>query len=249
MTFIASQHVPTHRGSRCRRLFVTGTDTGVGKTRVACALAAAWRRDGRRVAVLKPIETGCAENHDGRLIAADAARLAAAAGILESALVCPNRYAAPAAPAVAAELAGRPVDLDAIDAAAAALSADADVLLTEGAGGLLVPIDRSSTMADLAARLGARLVIVARASLGTINHTLLTVEAARRRDLPIAGVILNRVLAPLGVDEAATPSMIALLAGVAILGTLPHRSGDPTTDELADDANRHIDLARLWEAL
>jgi dethiobiotin synthetase len=241
----ASQQFMLQRSTR--RLFITGTDTGVGKTRVAVALVAAFRRAGRRVAAMKPIETGCARA-DGSLFAEDAARLAAAAPA-DPDLVCPIRLGPAASPAAAAALSGQSLDLATIPRAADALAADADLLVIEGAGGLLVPVAPGLFMADLAARLGARLLVVGRASLGTVNHTLLTIEAARRRQLPVAGVILSRVVAPRGVDEESNPEAIATLGQVPVFGTLPHLSGDPTDDALADQAARHLDLAALWAAL
>jgi dethiobiotin synthetase len=238
---------PTHR--RPPTLFVTGTDTGVGKTTVSAALLAAWRRSGRRVAPLKPIETGC-DGVPPDLVPADALRLAAAAGLADTPVdvLCPNRYALPASPEAASRAEGRPVDLDAIDRAHARLAAGADLVLVEGAGGLLVPIAPGVLMADLAARLGATLLLVARASLGTINHTLLTVEAARRRGLAVAGVILNRTASLPGPDEPTNAEAIARHGGVEVLGTLPHLPGEPA-DALATAATAHLDLDLLWERL
>ncbi len=228
-----------------RSIFVTGTDTGVGKTRVTRALVAALRRRGRRVAAMKPIETGCAVD-GARLVPDDGSALAAACG-RDLDLVCPERFATPASPAAAAAREGRAVDHAAIERAYQALAADADLLFVEGAGGLLVPIDDATNMADLAARFTAHLLIVARASLGTVNHTLLTVEAARRRGLAVAGVILNRVVAERGPDEDSNADAIARLGEVAVLGTLPHRA-HADDETLAADAAGHLALPRI-EAL
>lgn len=230
-------------------LFITGTDTNVGKTRVACALAAAWRRAGHRVAALKPIETGCAEGPNG-LVGADSARLADASGKLsDSSLVGPIRLRAPASPEAAAALESCHIDLALVDRAAHLLGRDADLLLVEGAGGLLVPIDPATTMADLAARLRATLLVVARSSLGTINHTLLTLEAARRRSLPVLGVVLNQLSPVPGADEMTNPDAIARHGAVRVFGTLPYRPGDPSNDDLALLAETHLDLAGLWQSM
>jgi dethiobiotin synthetase len=220
-----------------RRLFVTATDTGVGKTSVARALLAAYRARGHVVAAMKPCETGGGD---------DAARLAAATGrALDPALVNPYRFARPAAPSVAARAEGAYVELRQIAAAADALSVGADLLIVEGAGGLLVPLDGQHTMADLARVLRLPVLIVARPSLGTVNHTLLTVEAARRRDLALAGFVFSRTDAPRGADEPTNAAAIARQGGVRYLGTLPRVSGG----DGGDDAERHLALGALWDAL
>jgi dethiobiotin synthetase len=206
--------------------FITATDTGVGKTFVACALARAAVRRGLRVAAMKPCETG-----DGD----DGAQLIAATGrALDPALARPYRFALPASPEAAARAEGAIIDVDRIVAAFAALTADADLILVEGAGGLLVPVAPGVLMADLAARLGLPLLVVARASLGTINHTLLTLEAARRRELPVAGVILTRAVDRYGPDEPSNPIAIATWGKVPILGALPHVVDPAQIDETAE---------------
>lgn len=239
---------PQHILLRCSIpvLFVTGTDTGVGKTRVACALIAAWRRAGRRVGALKPIETGC-EGPSGALRAADSELLGRAAG-LDPSLVGPVRFAAAASPEAAAALAGSAVDWPAIAASLERLGASCEALVVEGAGGLRVPIDARTEMGDLAAALGARLLVVARSSLGTINHTLLTLEAAERRGLQVAGVVLNRLAAVAGADEAGNPAAIAARSQSPLRGTLPYLPGEPSLDALADAAERALDLDGIWRA-
>ena len=204
-------------------LFVTGTDTGAGKTAVACALARAARRAGARVRVLKPIETGCARGADGSLEAADALALAAAAGDdapLER--LCTYRLELPAAPEAAAAAEGVSLDLTRIADAFALARKDADLVIVEGAGGLLVPIAPRLDMAGLAARLDLPVVVVARAALGTINHTLLTLEAARARGLRVLGVAISHTTA---VHSDADRRNLALLLArlpARFLGTLPH---------------------------
>ena len=208
-------------------LFVTATDTGVGKTWVACALARAAARRGLRVSVMKPCETG-----DGD----DGARLLDAAGRpLDAALARPYRFHLPASPEVAARAEGGVVDVAHIEASFARLTRDADFTLVEGAGGLLVPLAPGVLMADLAARLGLPLLVVARASLGTVNHTLLTIEAARARKLPIAGVVLSRAVDTTGPEEPTNPEAIAAYGRVPILGLFPHgRDADAVADRVLD---------------
>ena len=236
------------RPMNARVLFVTGTDTGVGKTTITTALIAAWVTAGRRVAALKPVETGCRRRW-GQLHPADGMRLAAASRQPPT-LVSPLRYAAPTSPAAAATLAGRPIDRAAIFAAANALGAEAELLVVEGAGGLLVPLDDQWTMADLAVALGARLLVVARASLGTVNHSCLTVEAARHRGLAPIAVVLNRVVAHLGADEASNPAAIARFTQLPVWGPFPHLEGRVRRRPLAELgvlARRHLPVDALWE--
>ncbi|HZS38573.1 MAG TPA: dethiobiotin synthase [Polyangia bacterium] len=224
-----------------KRVFVTGTDTGVGKTTVACALLAAFARRGRVVAAMKPCETGGGD---------DAQNLAAATGrALDGALVCPYRFPLPASPEVAAAEAGATVELAPIRDAFARLTCDAELALVEGAGGLLVPLGGGRNMADLAAALELPLLIVARASLGTVNHTLLTVEAARRRNLRVAGVILSRAADTAGPDEPSNPLAIARHGDVRVFGTLPRCTNTRDFPSLAALAENHLDLDALWSAL
>jgi dethiobiotin synthetase len=195
--------------------FVTGTDTGVGKTYVATALLTRARAIGRTTAALKPAETGCTPDARGDLIPADGLRLRAAAGAEHLSIdqIVPHRYATPVAPAVAARLEGRPFSLERTLAAARHL-AGADVFLVEGAGGLLVPFSDDLLAADLAAALAMPLLIVARAALGTINHALLTVFEARRRGLTVAAVVLN----PLPHDDRDDPSVPLNAAEIERIG-------------------------------
>ena len=163
-----------------RILIIAGTDTGVGKTVVTAALAALALDRGERVAVLKPAQTGVAPGEPGDL---DEVRRLAGAGDLHELA----RYPEPLAPATAARRAGRPgLSPEAVAAAAAELARDRDLVLVEGAGGLLVRFDEDGgTLADAAAVLGAPVLVVARAGLGTLNAVALTSEALRARDLSL----------------------------------------------------------------
>jgi dethiobiotin synthetase len=224
-------------------LFVTGTDTGAGKTTVACALLAAARARGLRTLAMKPIETGC------NPIAADALALERAATGDETRDAPPLtlfRFAAPLAPSVAAELEGRAIDLAPIVRAANRLRARApDLLLVEGAGGLLVPITDAIDMAGLAAALRLPLLVVARDGLGTINHTLLTLEAAATRGLPVAAVILTATTAATDDRDAARNALeIERRGRVPVLGRLPHLH-DTSHASLAAAAEAHLDVSRL----
>jgi len=214
--------------------FVTGTDTGVGKTVVACALVRGLRARGVDAGAMKPVETGVGAG--GPL---DALALRAAAGdadALED--VCPQRFGLPAAPTVAAAAEAREVDLAAIDAAHARLAARHDWLVVEGAGGLLVPAARDVSMADLAARLAHPLVVVARTRLGTLNHTALTLEAARRRGLHIAGLVICHADGRLCAADAANLVALRSAPGAPLLGEIPPLE----PEQLPEDDALDIDL-------
>ncbi len=162
--------------------FITGTDTGAGKTVASAVLAHRALADGTRVRYIKPVQTGVAPGARG-----DADFVRAVADVASDEL---ERFAEPLAPAVAAERAGRTIDVARLLAAILDAAATVDVVLVEGAGGLLAPLTGESTMADFACELAAEIVVVTRPGLGTLNHTALTLEAAERRGLRSAGLVV-----------------------------------------------------------
>ena len=201
-------------------VFVTGTDTGCGKTTAACALARHARASGARVRVLKPIETGCEPGRDG-LRALDALALAeAAADDAPAERLCPYRLSLPAAPEIAARVEGRTLELEPIRTAFAEAARDADWLIVEGAGGIRVPIAPGLDMAGLAHALGLTALVIARASLGTINHTQLTLEAARNAGLPVAGVLFNHTEPDLSAADRQNLELLKEKLGDAVWGEL-----------------------------
>jgi len=204
-----------------RGLFITGTDTGVGKTYVATGLSAALRRAGVDVGVMKPAESGCRMGA-GALVPADARALLRASGARDPLdLVNPYRFSEPLAPAVAAKRAGIRISIARIMKAFHDLAQRHDRLIVEGAGGILVPLAGRLTYLDLAERLHLPVLIVARPNLGTINHTLLTVLAVRSRNLPIAGIVINdRRGGRRGAAERTNPGVIARLSGVPVIGSV-----------------------------
>lgn len=214
-----------------RVLVVTGTGTGVGKTVVTAALAALATG---RVAVLKPAQTGVGPGEPGDLD--DVARLVP--GVTGREL---GRYPDPLAPATAARRAGL-VPVTPADAVAAAreLAATHDLVLVEGAGGLLVRFDRDGTLADVAAGLGAPVLVVAAAGLGTLNHAALTVEALHTRGLTCAGVVVGAW--PAAPDLAARCNLADLPAvtGVPLLGAVPDGAGALSPAEFAAVARHSL---------
>lgn len=222
---------------KARRLFITGTDTGVGKTFVACGLIAAARSMGLAVAAAKPLESGCARGSDGRLFPADAAALRDAAGRCDPLdLVCPYLLEKPLAPAYAAAAQGVTIDPHLITQSLDRLSEGCDLLIIEGAGGLLAPAWEGASMADLIALGRADTLVVARTGLGTINHTLLTVEALSARNIPVAGLVFNRAADPAkdpaDSSEASNPSRISSLSGAPVWAVIPYSSGGPSASVL-----------------
>jgi dethiobiotin synthetase len=203
-------------------LFVTGTDTGVGKTFVSCALAAALHARGLRVGVMKPAETGVGREPE------DALALRVAAGDptpLDD--VCPYRLRAPLAPAVAARLEGVTIDVDRLVALARRRMQEMDVLLVEGAGGLLVPVAGRVTWVELAARLALPLLIVAANRLGTVNHCALTARVAAGAGLRVLGFVLSQPAPETDESAATNADTIAALTGLPILAELPHGAVAP----------------------
>jgi len=201
-----------------RGLFVTGTDTGVGKTITSAALLAAMRAAGEPAVAFKPVVTGTSEDPGNWPM--DHELLAQVSGD-EPAAVTPLTFGAAVSPHLAAELEQTRIDPAQL-VAHAQRRAGSGTLIVEGVGGLLVPFAGGFTIRDLAGALGLPVVIVARPSLGTINHTLLTIEAARAGGLHVAGVVLNRWPAEPGPMELSNRETIAALGAVevATLGEL-----------------------------
>ena len=212
-----------------RGIFVTGTDTGIGKTLVTAALLALLRESGVDAVPMKPVQSGC-ELKDGKLTAPDLDFALAAAGMDagdEAALMCPYKFEDACSPHLAAERAGEVIDIDRILSAFEQLASAHESVIVEGAGGLMVPLTREVMMIDLATKLALPLLLVARPRLGTLNHTLLSLKALAQAGLTTLGVVINDA-----TDEDWTyieednRKTIASLGNVPVLAGLPHLS-DP----------------------
>ncbi len=202
-------------------IFITGTDTGVGKTVVSAGLAMALRNRGMKVGVMKPIATGCF-GENSRLISADAVYLFEAAENEYAPLTSPVRFRNPVAPSIASIYEQKEVDLDSIRNAYRQLQKHYDYLIVEGIGGLLVPIKKNYLVANLIREMNLPILIVSHVSLGAINHTLLTVDSALIRGFLIKGIIFNRApLVNYSLAELTNPRVIHELTGLPVLGTLP----------------------------
>lgn len=230
----------------CPGLFVTGTDTEVGKTYVTALIAHSLRKEGVRVGAYKPVCSGGETGLDGRLVWPDIETLAEAIdGRDATERICPQRFVAPLAPPVAARLEDRSIDADLLRRGRDWWNDRADFLLVEGVGGLLCPLTEEETVADLAADLGYPLIVVARLGLGTINHTLLTVEVAQSRGLKVAGIVLNEIV-PNPEDRATqtNPREIARRCSVPVLGVLLNGGADGLLQNGRPITIDWIDLAR-----
>jgi dethiobiotin synthetase len=201
-----------------RGVFVTGTGTEVGKTVVAAVIAHALAAAGEEVAVFKPAVSGIDDLRPGEEADHELLRRAAGTGQTDDE-IAPYRYGPPVSPHLGAELAGERIDPERLRAAAAA-AAGQGTLVCEGVGGLLVPLSPAYLVRDLAADLGLPLVIAAPPSLGTINHTLLAVEAARAAGLEVARVVLTPWPRQAGDVERSNRETIELLGSVEV-ATLP----------------------------
>jgi dethiobiotin synthetase len=210
-----------------RGCFVTGTDTGAGKSVLAAALCAAMIAAGERVAAFKPVVTGTDEPAEAW--PADHELLASVTGSRPED-VSARTFGPAVSPHLAARLAGTTIELDALVSAARDAAARADVLVVEGVGGLLVPLSDDHDVRDLAVALGLPVVIAARPGLGTINHSLLTIEAARAAGLDVRAVVLTPWPAEPTVMQRSNRDTIASRGGVEV-ATLPEVT--PAVDALA----------------
>lgn len=202
-------------------IFITGTDTDVGKTVVAAGLALVLRERGIKVGIMKPVATGC-YGPEERLISSDAAFLMEAAENEFPPLHSPVRLRNPLSPNVAAMLEKKEIRIDRILKSYHELQRHYDFLIVEGIGGLLVPLKKDYYVANLVRDMKLPLVIVSYAGLGAINHTMLTIDAATIRGLEIKGVIFNRAsINNYSLAELTNPKVIQDLSGVQILGSLP----------------------------
>ena len=219
-------------------LFITGTDTGVGKTVLAASLLAAARGAGVRAAPMKPIQTGCTpDGADLRAPDLDFCLRASGMRIRETVYrdMAPHCYEPACSPHLAAREAGQDIELEPILAAFRRLSADHDCILVEGAGGVLVPISDSLTMLDLMQAFDLPVVLAARTGLGTLNHTLLSLHALRHAAVRVAGVVLVESAATNWGDiETDNRRTLEARGEAPVLGVLPYVEGIETADTLPD---------------
>lgn len=228
--------------------FITGTDTGVGKTIVTACLLSLYRKHSLNVGIMKPVETGvdpeCSSsaNSDAKFLM----EIARCDDPLS--LVSPIRLKPAASPYQAAKMGNRPINIDAIRQSFHTLAGKYENMLVEGAGGLLVPLTFNYLVCDLVRDLGLPLLVVGRNALGTLNHTLLTLRVAKQEGIPVRGVILNRTEpGESNAIEKDHAAIITELSGVPVLGEIPfigNVSDESFTDERLNllETNLRFDL-------
>jgi len=229
---------------KMKGLFVTGTDTGVGKTLIAGGIANALRFNGKKVGVFKPVGSGCTHQHEG-LINADADFLRTCSHCNFSlAEINPVGFVTPAAPLVCEEFENRAVDFEVIKQAYTKICADSDYVIVEGVGGVKVPISVNIDVLDLAKEFKLPVLIVTRPDLGTINHTLLTIDAVRAAGLEIAGVVISGYdIESAGLAQESLAGVLEELGQIDVLSIVPldkesnveeNRLGKDVVEELGD---------------
>ncbi|MBI4754928.1 MAG: dethiobiotin synthase [Betaproteobacteria bacterium] len=202
--------------------FVTGTDTGVGKTMVSVLLLRALRARGRRALAMKPVAAGCECTH-GRWRNEDVEALREAGSFpVERAVMNPYAFEPPVSPHLAAARAGVVVDFGRVRASLAQLCAQADVVVVEGAGGWLAPLGETTTMADLAVALGLPVVLVVGLRLGCLSHALLSAAAVSSSGLPLAGWVANVIDPGMALQDENIQTLRARIAA-PLLGVVPYR--------------------------
>lgn len=213
-------------GRTPRGIFITGTDTGVGKTIVTAVVVTALTANGINAGVMKPIATGTSAGADAL---SDPDWLASVTGVDDLPdLIAPYRFRTAAAPLIAAAREGLAIEPARIIEAFRALSTRHDCVVTEGIGGVMVPLTPDLLVVDLVKLMGLPVLVVARTSLGSINHTLLTLECLRNRGVPILGLIFNNPARPPSVpDESETSQTILRVSRLRSFGELPYCEGLP----------------------
>ncbi|MFQ5965163.1 MAG: dethiobiotin synthase [Candidatus Scalinduaceae bacterium] len=225
-------------------IFVTGSDTGVGKTVVAGAIAAAIKEQGLDVGVMKPVSTG-AKVIGRKLVSEDAMYLKKIIGCTDDDdLVNPIRLSPASAPTLAATETGITLDLDKVWDAFKQLRSKHEFVVVEGIGGLMVPVDDNHLVADMILKMDLAIVVASKHSLGSINHTLLTVECAKNRNIRVKGIIINMLR-----DGKEFVEEIRKFSSVPVLGTIPFKEdvnvGNCTFGDIVEHFRRDVNISRI----
>ncbi len=208
---------------RNKGFFITGTDTGVGKTVAAATLALLLRGKGLHISVMKPVETGCKRTKRG-LIPEDGTFLRDIANIKEEIdSITPLRYELPLAPLVSSEIEGKKINLDLIKESFHYMADKYDAVIVEGIGGLMVPLEENYYVYNLIKEFSLPAIIVTRSTLGTLNHTLLSIQCAQHSEIELAGIIINHSTPDnRSLAEKTNPDIIKRLCPVPVIGILPY---------------------------
>ena len=239
------------RFEKVNGIFVTGTDTGVGKTVVAGAIARQLTMEGKQTGVFKPIATGCKHTREG-LVNNDVEFLAHCADSrfsLEQ--INPIRYSEPVTPLVAAERSKREIDWESLKQAYKNIADESEIVIVEGIGGVMVPITKKYLVIDLMEEMALPVIIVAWSRLGTINHTLLTIETCKNRGLKVIGVVMNGYQAE-GSDLAAETNMRVIneVTKVKILTVIPFdKNTCVEKGKIGEEVQAAVDMVKWQELL
>ena len=228
--------------------FITGTDTGVGKTLITGALILGLRLLGIRACGMKPVETGCIKEGD-LLMPSDGMFIKTTADMEEAVhLISPCCFEKPLAPLTASQIEGTILDLAKIKKAYAQLQGRYDAVIVEGIGGLLVPLKRDYSVLDLAKEFGLPLIVVSRPGLGTLNHTMLTVNHAIKAGLTVAGIIINYHCPPKDtLAEETNPETLKQISPVPVIGIFPYiQDFEPGSMEKAIVKNLNLEIIRKY---
>jgi len=232
-----------------KAIFITGTDTGVGKTVTSALICLAMQKRGIDCVVMKPVETGAIRKGKGWVWPDTEFLRKVTKPREENGLLSPFRFKNPLAPSLAARMEGKKIDMEGIKRAFNNLMDKHQVVIVEGAGGLFVPLWNNFLTADLVKELDIPIIIVSRLSLGTINHTLLTIEAARNSGIEVSGIIFNQTKAgKSGIIEKTNPKIISSISGVSVLGVVPYLSSVSVEKNQTgglEKAIRHIKIGSL----
>lgn len=228
-----------------QNFFISATGTDVGKTTVCAAISLLCTNAGKKCAVMKPVQTGTEECiGDIQKIR----KINPAILPLPEEVECPFSFRYPASPHLAAQMENREIVVQKIRDSFRSIQdkGGADIILVEGAGGLMVPIGKDFMMIDLIRKLGTKVILVSPASLGTINHTLLSIEALGSRSIECAGIIINRMPPEPGPVEKDNIKTLEKLSGVPVIAVMNEMPGDETRpDKYFTDSSKLMELLQL----
>ncbi len=233
-----------------RGIFISATDTSVGKTTLAAGLMGFLKREGIDVGVMKPVASGAIETDSGKLISQDAEMLVKFSGSTDPwEWINPYCLATPVTPSLAARIEGVTIDFERIRSCFEQIANRHDLVIVEGAGGLMSPIFETLVVADMIEKLGLPVVVVARATLGTINHTLMTFECLDIRKIHNLGFFLNRFPKNPNLAERTNAEIIASISGVTHLGSIPDLGDFFSQQDLIDNFSSSIQREKFLEIL
>jgi dethiobiotin synthetase len=238
------------RRLRSKGIFVTATDTSVGKTTIAAGLIGYLKRQGIDIGVMKPVASGAMECDTGKLISQDAEMLVKFSGATDPwEWINPYCLSTTATPALAAKIEGITIDLDVIRDDFIKLSNKHEFVVVEGAGGVMSPLFEQLVMLDLISLLELPTLIVARSSLGTINHTLMTYHCLKMRQVDVVGFMLNRFPRSPNLAESTNAELISRVGGLDFLGSIPEMGDFFSQSELIDIFSASVHRAKLLDKI